>query len=212
MTFLKSILLRIRDDGRFTPVNRLLEGLEGEVDDNFIAIASYILAMDVEGQFAVWSSELPYDEGDVVIFNGALWLQVNTASPSVVTGVTPGTDATIWERIKVSRFFHRRNRDTALDEGGPDAITAEEIRERLPTSCVAGFTRYFNVNASQDTFIINDLPAGFTLSHFRLGQTVFDPVINASDFTFSIASGVGTLVIHFTTDQDCTGHISGFCG
>ena len=62
------------------------------------------------------------------MYNNILWKFIG-ASPA--TGVTPGTDATKWEKTYCAELAHFVGEDTLLASGTADEVTAAEIRAYL---------------------------------------------------------------------------------
>jgi hypothetical protein len=214
MSFLSELKMRILDDARFDRVDRLLRGLDAEVDNNFAAIADYFFGMDAEGEFVSYNPVTVYNPGDAVVFDGKLWLQINSGSPDTSQGITPGTDGTVWFRVRFSKFAHLRNRDTKLDEGGVNEVSAAEIRNGLDGSCARGWMKGFTVTADDTVFVVTGLPLGFTLEAIRLGQIWLDPVLNGGglDFSFVVVGTTATITLTNPVGVVCRGVIWGFCG
>lgn len=89
-----------------------------------------ILPDDTIMEFEPWNNSATYEPGDQVIVRheGKLWLFVSDTDD---TGTEPGTDATVWRELSSIELAHIRNRDQALDEGGPYEVTAQQLHALL---------------------------------------------------------------------------------
>lgn len=81
-------------------------------------------------QFPAWDADLVYEGGSepIVKHDGKLYLFVSSSDD---VGTEPGTDATKWKEISAVQLAHFRNEDQKLDAGGPNEVSAQEIREHL---------------------------------------------------------------------------------
>ena len=70
------------------------------------------------------------------------------------TGETPGSDPAIWEITSNNDLTHAKNRDTKLDEGGDNEVTAANLRAHLDKWGIN--TIQHGVSAGSNSFSINN--------------------------------------------------------
>lgn len=77
-------------------------------------------------QFPTYDVEQVYAGGVEIIVrhSNKLYLFV---SGSDQVGVTPGTNALVWQEVSAAQLAHFQNRDQYLDEGGSHQVSAEEL-------------------------------------------------------------------------------------
>lgn len=97
-----------------------------EMDANIIAIYNDFKTMQYTPEISVYNAGTTYDNtvNKFARYNSYLWKWIYASSGS---GVTPGTDATKWERIMVNEMSHEKDHDTYLDRGGENEISATHI-------------------------------------------------------------------------------------
>lgn len=101
-----------------------------EEDTNFVILHDAIKelsAVSVSGIDAYSGGE-EYSLGDFVTYNNNTWEYIN-AIPQ--TGVTPGTDPTVWQIASQGLFSHQQNTDTYLNFGGANEVSAADLRAFL---------------------------------------------------------------------------------
>lgn len=81
-------------------------------------------------QFPPYNAGTVYTGGlEVVVrHSGKLWLFVSSTNQ---LAVTPGTNALVWQELTAVQLAHFRNQDQMLDQGGPNEVTAAQLRALL---------------------------------------------------------------------------------
>ncbi|MBL7954443.1 MAG: DUF2793 domain-containing protein [Flavobacteriales bacterium] len=81
-------------------------------------------------QFPPYNAGTVYTGGlEVVVrHSGKLWLFVSSTNQ---LAVTPGTNALVWQELTAVQLAHFRNQDQMLDQGGPNQVTAAELKALL---------------------------------------------------------------------------------
>lgn len=87
----------------------------------------------VGGSGTASSNFSPYDDGFTYLGGTVYYVSYASKiykfiSGTDQTGVTPGSDAAVWEIASASEFTHQQGTDTTLDEGGANEITAAAIK------------------------------------------------------------------------------------
>ncbi len=92
---------------------------------------------EIAASFPEWSAGTTYEGGSEVVVRheGKLWLFVKATSS---TGQEPGTASLVWKEVSALQLAHFRNQDQILDGGGPNEVSAEEIRAHLDASDTGG--------------------------------------------------------------------------
>lgn len=110
-----------------------------ELDTNFKLLADALQALGIQDT----SSFDDYDPGFTyqgtetyyAAYDGNIWKFV---SPFDQTGITPGTDSSVWMLASSGVFAHVQNTDTILAEGTADEVSAAEIRAFIDGSTSGG--------------------------------------------------------------------------
>lgn len=125
---LSEILLRQLSDPNYSTKNSELTWIE--LDTNIKLLADAIASLSIADAPGVvtYSTSEEYSEGDVVSYDGNIWLFVN---PVPQTGITPGTDELTWELSSTGIFAHVQNTDQYLDFGGPNEVSAEDLKNAV---------------------------------------------------------------------------------
>lgn len=94
-----------------------------------------------------------------VVYNGNIYEYI---SPINQSGITPGTDPTVWQLSSTGLFSHQRNKDQYVDFGGPFQTSAEDIYNKVnepPPDPGLPFTVWSNTATyqSNDTVFRNGL-------------------------------------------------------
>jgi len=99
-----------------------------EVDNNFIAIFNAVTLLENPLLITPFDNGFTYKGGVAVLvaFDAKLWKFVSDDDQQ---GILPGTDSEIWLQQSLSTIAHEPDTDIALDLGGPDEITAGDIRD-----------------------------------------------------------------------------------
>lgn len=81
-------------------------------------------------QFPPYNAATVYTGGlEVVVRHaGKLWLFVSSTNQ---LAVTPGTNGLVWQELTAVQLAHFRNQDQMLDQGGPNQVTAAELKALL---------------------------------------------------------------------------------
>lgn len=130
-------------------INALISSIQEVIDENgeglitgpvlqdvLVEMVSQINAIIITpedfllNQYPAYDPEETYTGGNQVIVkhNGLLWLFLSETDK---TGVTPGTNASVWEQFNGLSLAHAKNKDTKLDEGGTYEMTAQFIYEAI---------------------------------------------------------------------------------
>ena len=106
---------------------------------------------EVAANFPEWSSGTTYEGGSEVVVrhDGKLWLFVQATDS---TGQEPGTNSLVWKEVSALQLAHFRGQDQTLDAGGPNEVSAAEIREHLDAAAagVSGGVLYVSRLAGND--------------------------------------------------------------
>lgn len=116
-----NIILFATDNPPLINKDDLLEGVE--LDANFVNIYNDLLELSNTGYVTAFNNATTYAVGEFVTYGNRLWQSI-----AISTGVTPSTDIDYWIDVFPSFLSHLRNRDTILDEGGENEVTASELR------------------------------------------------------------------------------------
>lgn len=94
-----------------------------EMDANLIALYNDFRNMQYTPEISTYNAGTTYDDtvNKFARYNSYLWKWINASSG---VGVTPGTDATKWERIMVNEIAHAKDHDTYFDRGGENEVNA----------------------------------------------------------------------------------------
>ncbi len=116
-----------------------------DFDDNNINIYEDFNSLASSGEIADFDVSIVYDDTleKYVTYNGRTYMYINA---SATMGNLP-TDASYWIEIFPTYLAHQKNRDTILDEGGADEVSANEIRAFID----GGLTTTTNLSISGHT-------------------------------------------------------------
>ena len=116
-----------------------------DFDDNNINIYEDFNSLASSGEIADFDVSIVYDDTleKYVTYNGRSYMYINA---SATMGNLP-TDASYWIEIFPTYLAHQKNRDTILDEGGADEVSANEIRAFID----GGLTTTTNLSISGHT-------------------------------------------------------------
>jgi hypothetical protein len=116
-----------------------------DFDDNNINIYEDFNSLASSGEIADFDVSVVYDEilEKYVTYNGRTFMYINA---SATMGNLP-TDTSYWIEIFPTYLAHQKNRDTILDEGGADEVSATEIRAFID----GGLTTTTNLSISGHT-------------------------------------------------------------
>lgn len=122
-----------------------LELANADFDDNIINIRKDFESLSYTDGVDAYNAGTTYDDTieKYATYSGKTWQWIN-ASPG--SGVTPA-DGVYWQEVFPSIMAHQKNRDTILDEGGANEVTAEEIRDFID----GGLTTTTNLGISTKT-------------------------------------------------------------
>jgi hypothetical protein len=137
LSLLDEILLREKVDPVLTAKGSALTF--DQEDTNFVIIHDAIRELsEVEvGGIDAYNAGTEYSltvPATYVTYNNNTW-QFISAIPQ--TGVTPGSDPTVWRLASQGFFSHRQNSDEILAEGTADEVSATEIRAAVDAISLA---------------------------------------------------------------------------
>jgi hypothetical protein len=128
-----------------------------DFDNNIINIYEDLNSLASSSEIADFNASVIYDETleKYVTYNGRTFMYINA---SATMGNLP-TDTNYWIEIFPTLLSHQKNRDTILDEGGADEVSATEIRAFIDgglttttnLSISAHTTESLNINSSTGT-------------------------------------------------------------
>lgn len=131
-TTLEALVARIVDQ---MTINGANENNGARTQQLLIEIAQSIIAIigaapAADGSIHPWDAGLEYVAGQQVIVshNGYLYLFTGVVNDQ---GTEPGTDETVWQDLTALILSHVQGTDQALDTGGPNEVTALELRQHL---------------------------------------------------------------------------------
>ncbi len=116
-----------------------------DFDDNNINIYEDFNSLASSSEIADFDVSIVYDDTleKYVTYNGRTFMYINA---SATMGNLP-TDASYWIEIFPTYLAHQKNRDTILNEGGADEVSANEIRAFID----GGLTTTTNLSISAHT-------------------------------------------------------------
>lgn len=119
--------LRETDNAPLTNNNAPLSGAQH--DENHINIYNDLVALNSGGDVDAYNALTEYDNttNKYVSYGGFVWLYI-FATPE--TGETPA-EGTHWTQVPPSVLAHVRNKDTYLDKGGSNEVSAAQIKTLL---------------------------------------------------------------------------------
>lgn len=115
-------------------VLRLVKGSQlthEELDGNFIYIVNLVSGLTSSVDVAPYSGGTTYTGSTYVSYSGNLYLHI---SGTPTTGVIPDSDPTKWQLVSSGVLIHEKNKDTYLDFGGANQVSASEIRSLIDNS------------------------------------------------------------------------------
>jgi hypothetical protein len=160
LSLLNQITLRT-----LTDPNYITKGSEvswEEEDNNFIILADAIRELsnvNVNG-IDPYDPAVEYSSSGprYVTYGGNTWEYIN---PTPQTGITPGTDGTVWKIASQGLFSHKQNTDLKLAEGTSDEVTAAEIRAFIDAGTIGGVWGLISGTITDQTDLINLLDTKF---------------------------------------------------
>lgn len=157
-------------------------------------------------QFPPYNAATVYTGGQEVVvrYAGKLWLFV---SGSNQLAVTPGTNGLVWQELTAVQLAHFRNQDQMLDQGGPNEVTAAELKALLASQGSFSWKPPFDeiattppVSPESDVTWLVDVGATgawsgeeLSLAKWVLGNWQFTKLVNG-DVTRSRAGGIMVFV------------------
>lgn len=118
--------LRTVTDPRFTTKGSELTWIE--LDDNFVYFHDLIDGLDGSGTSGItpYNAGTTYTGGETVYvsYNGNIYKFISATDE---TGVTPGTDGTVWELSSTGELVHQQGTDTVLNYGGLFQTSARDL-------------------------------------------------------------------------------------
>lgn len=122
------ITLRTLDFPPYTTKNASLTW--SEEDLNFIIIGETlrsIMSMPDSSGFEPYDPVTTYTASppSYVSYSNNIWQYI---SPINQSGITPGSDDSVWQIVSLGQFTHEKNKDTYLDFGGTNQLSALEIK------------------------------------------------------------------------------------
>lgn len=117
-----------------------------ELDSDFVSIFNCFVELSQSSYINNYDNTFTYDQtiNNYTVFNSQIWKFINVSD---MAGVTPGTDATVWEKVYGSDLAHKQGQDTVLDEGGPNEITASDITNLLTSFNLLSQTQVVTAHA-----------------------------------------------------------------
>lgn len=117
-----------------TLVLRLIKGSQlthTELDGNFTYLDNRISGMTSSVDVAPYNGGTTYTGSTYVSYAGNLYLHI---SGTPTTGVIPDSNPTKWQLVSSGVLIHEKNKDTYLDFGGANQVSASEIRSLIDNS------------------------------------------------------------------------------
>jgi hypothetical protein len=112
------------------PLTNVAAPLSGaQHDANVINMYNDLVTLSTGGSVDAYNPLTSYDDTNnkYVLYGGFIWMYI-FATPAI--GVTP-VEGTHWTQVPPSVLAHVRNKDSKLDEGGADEVSAAEIKAVL---------------------------------------------------------------------------------
>lgn len=123
---LTNLLLRILSDSNYQTKGSTLTWNELDGDLKLLADAIRDLQQAPTEGFTPYDNSTEYSNvaPDYVSFDGNIWEYVSAIPQS---GITPGSDASVWQIASLGIFSHERNKDQYLDFGGANQVSAADL-------------------------------------------------------------------------------------
>jgi len=115
-------------------VLRLVKGSQlthEELDGNFVFLDGRISGLTSSVDVAPYNGGTTYTGATYVSYSGNLYLHI---SGTPTTGVIPDSDPIKWQLVSSGVLIHEKNKDTYLDFGGANQVSASEIRSLIDNS------------------------------------------------------------------------------
>ncbi len=121
-TDIYDIILRQESEVNFITKGSFLTLKEG--DDNEIKIGNFLIEMLGAVDVAAYVGATTYTLGDTVTHGGKYWDYIDGVDRS---GITPGTNDTVWILLTVGGLLHKSGLDSQLTDGSGNVITAAAL-------------------------------------------------------------------------------------
>jgi hypothetical protein len=185
-------------------INKGSELTWAEADNNLVEIVGSINQISEATQVPLWVNSQTYFQGDIVTYDSKLWQWVPEVSGS---GVIPSTDPTKWNEVYSGSLLHNRNKDTYLDFGGENQVSAAEIKSALinaalPYQYASGFVSFtegggLEITTVSSSFNFDVASISTVEGGFRITITEGMPTgtVWAQSFSFFTDAGLTVLEI-----------------
>lgn len=124
------LILREYVDANYTTKGSELTFEELDLNQKYLGDAINALSISDTSSFDDYDPAATYEGGEnyYVAYDGNIWKFIGLLDS---TGITPGTDSSVWELASTGALAHQQNTDTYLNFGGPYQVSAQEIRTLL---------------------------------------------------------------------------------
>ena len=99
-----------------------------ELDGNFTYLDTRISGLSSSVDIAPYNGGTTYTGSVYVSYNGNVYLHI---SVTPTTGVIPSSDPTKWQLVSAGVLIHEKNKDTYLDFGGANQVSAADLKTLL---------------------------------------------------------------------------------
>lgn len=123
---LSKLTLHTRVESPFTTKGSQLS--VSEMDQSVATLGEFLLQLQSQANVNTYSNATTYQPGAVVGYQNKLWLQTWNGSPTGVIGNAPYNGSPYWSEISIGWLAHKKNKDTILDEGGANEVTAAQLK------------------------------------------------------------------------------------
>lgn len=187
MPTIADILLRVTSHGVLSTKGSDLTYAEG--DSNFIIIYEALAAMNNGAGLAPFNPLTEYTGTVYVSYSGNIYVHV---SGTPTTGVTPGTDPSVWQLSSIGAFAHAQNTDTSIGQGTANESTHLEIWSVINEQTI------LIANAAALETLILGADLLINRNYFLLSERVFVKATSnqtISSYGWILASAVDTAVV-----------------
>lgn len=170
-----TLVLRETNNPPLTNKNDNIENVD--YDENWIKAYDDFLSLAFSAYITTYNALTVYDSSTnpFASYNSRTWRWIDASSGS---GVTPGTDPAKWVEIFPAYLAHERDKDTYLDKGGANEVTAADIASIIASggtnlgsadlTSVDALRKYvLGGTLSADGLQIRDSLDAFNVAHFR---------------------------------------------
>ena len=148
---IQDIILRSTNNPPLT--NKGSELTFTELDTNFIEIYDYLTSMNSGSSLNPWSISTTYTGTTYVSYAGNIYKLLVATS----LGEVPTSYPAVWQLTSIGELAHEVNKDTYLDKGGANEVTAQELHGLVNDQVIITTVVNFETDATNGDLIPNRL-------------------------------------------------------